>query len=133
VTTAPLEQYREDRRVRMHGAVRRALTELDAARQPVNISQVAAAAGVSRQWLYDSPFRKEIEELRRGSGRATSQPRPARESASENSLRSQLDTLRARLKETRAENAALRAELERALGMLREHRPRTIASVDMST
>jgi len=102
----------------MHAAVRRALQDLDAAGQPINISRVAAKAGVSRQWLYDSEYRTEIEKLR------TLHPvlnsRPARERATEASLRAQLDTLRTRLTELRADNADLRRELERALGMLRE-------------
>ncbi|MCH9728507.1 MAG: transposase [Actinomycetia bacterium] len=114
-----LDRYREERRKSMYANVTRTLKELDAQNQPINISRVAIAAGVSRQWLYASPFRREIESLRDRSIGANVRPRPAREAASDASLRTQVGALRERLREARAENQQLRKELETALGLLR--------------
>jgi predicted nuclease with TOPRIM domain len=47
---------------------------------------------------------------------------PTRAAASDASLRGQLHALRERLKEVKAENQRLRAELERALGLVRDDR-----------
>lgn len=111
-----LDQYRDQRRERMHAEVTRTIRDLDKRGLPINVSRVAAAANVSRQWLYDSPLREEIERLR-DTSRA---PRAsARDTASEASLRGQNEALRQRLTELRSENADLRKELERALGLLR--------------
>lgn len=118
--TAALDRYRDQRRTDMHARVTRALKDLDTQGLPVNISRVAAAAGVSRQWLYDSPYRTQIEALRSRAHPKTASARPARESATDASLRARLDALHERLKQTRAENAELRTQLERALGLLRE-------------
>lgn len=113
-----LDQYRDQRRERMHAEVTRTIRDLDKRGLPINVSRVAAAANVSRQWLYDSPFREEIERLRDTSGSRA--PRAsARDTASEASLRGQNEALRQRLTELRSENADLRKELERALGLLR--------------
>jgi hypothetical protein len=121
--TAGLDRYREQRRNNMHANVTRALRELDAQGCPINMTRVAAAAGVSRQWLYASPFRQEIESLRNRPG-ATGRARPARQAASDASLRVQLDAMRERLQEARAQNQRLRMELERVLGVVRdEQRP----------
>lgn len=118
--TTGLDQYREQRRLDMHARVTRAMRDLDSTGQPINISRVAVAAGVSRQWLYDSPYRSEIQGLRDRARPSTASARPAREAASDASLRSQLEALRERLRQTREENAELRTQLERALGFLRE-------------
>ncbi len=118
--SAGLDHYRQQRRNAMHADVTRALRDLDAAGLPINISRVAARAGVSRQWLYDSPHRAEIERLRERPRTTTTSTRPAREAASDASLRTQLEALRERLKQSRQENAELRTQLERALGLLRE-------------
>jgi Family of unknown function (DUF6262) len=120
--TTGLDRYREQRRNDMHANVTQALKELDAEGQPINITRVAAAAGVSRQWLYASPFRCEIEELRNRAPRKTGNAGPARAAASDASLRGQLHALRERLKELKAENQRLRAELECALGLVRDVR-----------
>jgi hypothetical protein len=119
--TEALQRYRDDRRAQMYAAVTRALKDLEGAGSVINVSSVAAAAGVSRQWLYDSPFRTEVEAIRTRTAMARpADARPLREAASDASLRAQNDALRQRLHEARAENAALRQELERALGLLRE-------------
>lgn len=119
--TEALERFRNERRTQMHAQVSRALRDLERSGIPINISRVASAARVSRQWLYDSPFRAEIERLRsQAAGVQPKQLRPARESASMASLRAQNEALRQRLREVREETASLRLELERALGMLRD-------------
>ncbi|MFI1768634.1 DUF6262 family protein [Streptomyces sp. NPDC020800] len=115
-----LNRYREERRTQMHADVTRALRDLDRAGKPINMSRVAAEAGVSRQWLYDSPFRDEIERLRQRPTRNAPKVRPIGEAASEASLRAQNEALRQRLREVREENAGLRQELARALGLLRD-------------
>ncbi|RFC71073.1 DUF6262 family protein [Streptomyces sp. AcE210] len=114
-----LDRYREERRTQMHADVTRALRDLDRAGKPINMSRVASEAGVSRQWLYDSPFRDEIERLRQRPTRDALKARPIGEASSEASLRAQNEALRQRLKEVREENAELREELARALGLLR--------------
>lgn len=118
--TDALDRYRENRRTQMHADVTRALRDLEQEGAPINISSVAATAGVSRQWLYGSPFRSEIETLRNRSTAPPARTRPIREAASDASLRAQNEALRQRLQEAREENTALRRELERALGLLRE-------------
>lgn len=116
-----LDRFREGRRTQMHAAVAQALRELEQTNSPINMSSVAAAAGVSRQWLYGSPFRAEIESLRlrRPSSRAPG--RSTRQAASEASLLAQNEALRERLGQLRKENAALRHDLELVLG---NHRSR---------
>ncbi|NLE98607.1 MAG: transposase [Propionibacterium sp.] len=115
-----LEQYRRKRHEDMTASVTRALRELDEAGAPINFSSVASSAGVSRQWLYDSPFRAEIQALRtRSSFPGGPKAHSVREAASEASRRTQNHALRQRLKELRDENRALRKDLERALGGLR--------------
>lgn len=118
--SAPLDRYRAQRSIDMHARVAQALKALDAAGRPINFSRVAAAAGVSRQWLYDSPYRHEIETLRARAHPRSSTARPTREAASDASLRTRLDILRQRLEQTKTENAELRTQLQRALGLLRE-------------
>lgn len=117
--TAGLDRYREQRRNNMQANVTRVIRELDAQGHPINMTRVAAAAGVSRQWLYASPFRQEIESLRDRPTGAMGGARPAREAASDASLRVQLLAMRERLQEARTENQRLRTELEYTLGLLR--------------
>lgn len=121
--TTALEGFRRNRRQGMLAAVEDALRRLEEAGAHVNISRVAAAAGVSRQWLYGSPYRTEIETLRaRHTSRSKSKCKSTRQAASEASLLAQNETLRERLKELRKENATLRQELALALGNLRSRR-----------
>jgi hypothetical protein len=99
-----------------------ALRRLDAAGMPINMSVVARAAGVSRAWLYrQDDLRATIEHLRQTRpGRARP---PAVERASIDSLRQQLDALRARQAELQAENQQLREALARKLGHRRAEPP----------
>lgn len=93
-----------------------AIQELDRAGMPITFQAVAAAAGVSRSWLYRDPdMRAQIEHLRAAST-GTAPPVPARERASRDSLRGQLEALRLELAELRRDNKVLRDQLARRLG-----------------
>jgi hypothetical protein len=100
--------------------VRRALTELDRQGANVTFAAIARHAHVSRQFLYShDAFRAEIAQLRTPRGNST--PRiPARERASENSLRSRLHAAIDDNQRLRGELTRLRDELANALGRNRE-------------
>jgi Family of unknown function (DUF6262) len=94
-----------------------ALRTLDAAGAPVTFETVARAAAVSRSWLYAQPdIRAEIERLRKASRRAPATPVPARQRASDASLRSRLEAATQRNRNLAEENRQLREQLARALG-----------------
>jgi hypothetical protein len=96
-----------------------ALRSLDREGGPVTFQAVARRAGVSRQWLYTQPgLRQQIETLR---DRASSTPDgvPARQRASEASLRQRAEGLRAENQRLREENASLKQELAIAYGQQR--------------
>jgi hypothetical protein len=99
---------------------RSALRALDTRGEPVTFQAVALAAGVSRQWLYTQPeLREEIEQLRAATDAAAERPVPARERASENSLRHRNRALLEENQRLRAELAAVKEDLAVALGELR--------------
>jgi hypothetical protein len=78
---------------------------------------------VSRQWLYTQPeLREEIEQLRATSRELDGRPVPARERASENSLRHRNRALLEENQRLRAELVAVKDELAVALGELRDRR-----------
>ncbi|MCV7036250.1 transposase, partial [Mycobacterium heckeshornense] len=85
---------------------------------------VADAAGVSRSWLYaQNDVKDEIQRLR-----ARNQPRPtptipARQQASDQSLRQRLDIALCRNRELTDENQRLRRQLAVVLGQNRETPP----------
>ena len=94
-----------------------ALRVLDADGSPVTFEAVAAAAGVSRSWLYAQPdIRAEIERLRAVSGRAPATPLPARQRSSDASLLRRLEAASERIRRLAEENRLLRARLAQALG-----------------
>jgi len=105
----------------------RALRRLDATGRPVTIDTVAREAGVSRSWLYGQPdLRAQIQRLRGdtppGPGASTSwttPPVPARQRASEASLRHRLEAINAEIRRLRQENHQLREQLAWAHGELR--------------
>jgi hypothetical protein len=100
-----------------------ALRALDARGEPITFQAVAHAAGVSRQWLYTQPeLRDEIEQLRAADSNPEGRPVPARERASENSLRHRNRALLEENHRLRAELAAVKDELAVALGDLRDRR-----------
>ena len=99
-----------------------AIERLDRAGQPINFSAVAAAAGVSRTWLYRNPgIRDLITRLR------TEPSRPARTRAAQRataeSLRARLDAAAQEISRLRAENATLREHAARHLGRQRTQEP----------
>ena len=97
---------------------RTALIALDGRGERVSFQAVARAAGVSRQWLYTQPeLRAEIERLR---DRTSAVGRPARERASDASLRQRVEALRDDNQRLRREVHELRAELALAYGHHRE-------------
>ncbi|BCO36233.1 DUF6262 family protein [Mycobacterium heckeshornense] len=100
------------------------LHELDRTGTPITFSTVADAAGVSRSWLYaQNDVKDEIQRLR-----ARNQPRPtptipARQQASDQSLRQRLDIALCRNRELTDENQRLRRQLAVVLGQNRETPP----------
>lgn len=95
-----------------------AIERLDRAGQPVTFSAVAAAAGVSRTWLYRNPgIRDLITRLRIEPSRPASTR--AAQRASAESLRARLHAAAQEISRLRAENATLREQAARHLGQQR--------------
>lgn len=108
-------------RRRSDDARRRAVTvlrRLEADGQPVNVSTVASAAGVSRSWLYaQDDLREQIGRLRTRHRLTPSSPAvPGRQRATPASLLRRLEAATTRIRVLEAENRQLRDALERALG-----------------
>ncbi len=106
---------------RRHDEARRravaALRTLSASGGPVSFATIAEVAGVSRAWLYrQADLRPAIDSLRGARTRASRPSRPVAERATADSLRQQLEALRALEAELRAENHRLREALARRLG-----------------
>ena len=100
---------------------RAAIAELDRAGTPISFATVAAAAGVSRSWLYTEPdLRDTITSLRRRP--VTSTAAPTAQRATTDSLLERLDNARDEITRLRAENTTLHARLARSLGEQRTHR-----------
>ncbi|MCA1677528.1 MAG: DUF6262 family protein [Actinobacteria bacterium] len=94
---------------------RHALVDLDKRGDTISFASVAARAQVSRQFLYaHAELRAEIERLR------GEPPLPARERASDESIRARLRGTLEENKRLRAEIAELRDELALTHGHLRE-------------
>jgi hypothetical protein len=107
-----------------------ALCRLDAAGTPVSFAAVAAAAGVSRSWLYrDSGIRSEIARLRATAPASTGPAVPAARRASELSLRQRLDALLDDNRALREENRSLHEHIAVLFGEQRAENasPRTAA------
>ncbi|MFJ9371591.1 DUF6262 family protein [Nocardia sp. NPDC101769] len=98
----------------------RAIRELDAAGATVTFQTVAAAAEVSRSWLYSQPdIRDEVQRLRELNRRAPATSLPAHHRSSDSSLVRRLEVANARNRELAEENQRLRRQLAQALGQLR--------------
>jgi small-conductance mechanosensitive channel len=95
-----------------------ALRRMDASGQRVTFSTLAAAAGVSRSWLYaQDDLRGQIERLRARQQPATaSPPLPDRQRATPASLLRRLEAATTRIRVLEADNRQLRDALERVLG-----------------
>ena len=92
-----------------------ALRQLVNTQQAVTVSVLAQRAGVSRSWLYTQPalLDKIREENRRP---ATAPAVPARQAASDHSLKQRLQLTHQRIRELEADNRQLRHALAQALG-----------------
>lgn len=96
---------------------RAALRDLDHDGGPVTFTAVAAAAKVSRSWLYRDPeIRAEITRLRSTQQPTSSPSVPAAQRGSQESLQRRLEALLDANRGLRAENAALRQQVALALG-----------------
>jgi hypothetical protein len=103
-----------------------ALRELDRAGAPVTFASIATAAGISRSWLYTQPdIRNQIQHLRATTASTPATAIPARQRATDASLRSRLTTALERNRTLAEENARLRRQLARALGDQRSAQPQS--------
>jgi hypothetical protein len=97
-----------------------ALRRLDATGRLVTMESVAREAGVSRSWLYgQADLRTEIQRLRAGQGQPSHVAIPARQRATDASLRQRLQVANQRLRRLVEENRRLREQLASVLGELR--------------
>src|ERR1022692_4222016 len=103
-----------------------ALRELDRAGAPVTFAAVAAAAGISRSWLYTQPgIRDQIQRLRDSTSSIPGVPVPAGQRPTDASQRARLTAALQRNQALAEENARLRRQLARALGDQRTTRTRS--------
>ena len=103
-----------------------ALRELDRAGAPVTFTSVAAAAGISRSWLYTQPdIASHIQRLRSATSGTAATAIPAAQRSGEASLRARLSVALHRNQALADENARLRRQLARALGDQRSARTRS--------
>jgi hypothetical protein len=115
--TGPLIDAARNRHELTRAKAIRALRELDHAGVPVTFAAVAAAAGVSRSWLYaQADIREQLTRLRTATAPAQAPPIPARQRASEASLLARLAQATRRNQILADENARLRRQLAHALG-----------------
>jgi hypothetical protein len=116
----PLKRAAAHRRVSAESRATQAIHSLDQRGETITFAAVAAAAGVSRQYLYSHPqLRPEIEQLR-GRQRTAPSRLPASDRPSDTSLRSRLRAALDDNQRLREDNTALREELAVALGRVRE-------------
>jgi Family of unknown function (DUF6262) len=95
---------------------RDAIRSLHQRRQPITYTAVAAAAHVSRTWLYRQP---ELRALIADHQQPRPGAIPATQRATTESTTARLDALRVEIEHLRAENAILRDHVARALGQRR--------------
>jgi hypothetical protein len=119
--TAAVRAAATKRTANAEARVRKALRAIAASGEEVNFVAVAAAARVSRQFLYSHPeLRAEVEQLR---AQTLAVARlPARGSASDGSARHRLRAALDDNQRLRDENRLLKEELSIAHGELREAR-----------
>ena len=103
-----------------------ALHDLDRAGAKITFEAVADHAGVSRSWLYtQTDLKDEIRRLRARNQPQHTTPTPARQRATDASMRQRLDLALRRNRELATENQQLRRQLAHALGQLWDASPRT--------
>ena len=103
-----------------------ALRELDRSGQPVTFASLAAAAGISRSWLYtQADIRDQIQQLRSTRDRDTADTVPASQRATDSSLRARLTAALQRNQALADEDARLRRQLALALGDQRSAKTRS--------
>jgi hypothetical protein len=96
---------------------RAALQRLDRAGAQITFTAVAAAANVSRSWLYRDPdLRTEIRRLRTAHRPKADTSLPAAQRATSPSLQRRIEALLDTNRALRAENAALREQVALTLG-----------------
>lgn len=118
--TAHLRAAARGRAERTLSRATQAIEGLSARGEAVSIARVAAAAQVSRSWLYTQPqLLERIAALADGHSPARREAPPAPERASTASLRRRLELAHQRIGQLTEENRRLREELERAYGRLR--------------
>ena len=124
---APLAQAAARRHELTRSKAIQALRELDRSGHPVAFASVAAAAGISRSWLYTQPdISGQVRKLRNDArGRDPATAIPADQRATEESLRARLTTALQRNQQLADDNARLRRQLARALGDQRSSRTRS--------
>ncbi len=124
---APLAQAAARRHELTRSKAIQALRELDRSGHPVTFASVAAAAGISRSWLYTQPdISGQVRKLRNDArGRDPATAIPADQRATEESLRARLTTALQRNQQLADDNARLRRQLARALGDQRSSRTRS--------
>jgi hypothetical protein len=124
---APLAQAAARRHELTRSKAIQALRELDRSGHTVTFASVAAAAGISRSWLYTQPdISGQIRKLRNdASGRDPATAIPAGQRATGESLRVRLTAALNRNQQLADENARLRRQLARALGDQRSSRTRS--------
>lgn len=104
-------------------STQRALRAAEASGEPVTYAKIAAAAGVSRSWLYTQPeIRTAVDRLRDLNSRSTAPPVPTRQRSSAGSLIRRLEAAHRRNQELSREIADLRDQLAAAHGDLRAAR-----------
>ena len=98
-----------------------AMHELDRTGAMLTFESVARHAGVSRSWIYtQTDLTDEIRRLRAQHRPEPSTPLPARQRASDDSLRQRLEIANRRNRELADGNRRLRRQLACALGQLRD-------------
>jgi Family of unknown function (DUF6262) len=99
-----------------------AMHELDRSGAVLTFESVARHAGVSRSWIYtQTDLKDEIGRLRAQRRPEPSTPLPARQRASDDSLRRRLELANRRNRELVDENQRLRRQLACALGQNRDN------------
>lgn len=116
-TPSPLEAANHRRHQAAVGAVRQAISDLQASGAAVTFTAVAKTSGVARSWLYDqAEIRQLIGRLRCAAPLSRLEGR-----ASTESMQRIAEALRLEIARLREENKTLREQLARQLGVNRTH------------